>query len=83
MLQHPHPRQTQVTVGPYLQEFFLDPRMSCIYVLHLLGHFFVAALNIKYISNQLACIYRVNAPISEINTIPHMFKWWRKKQIIK
>lgn len=50
MLQHPHPphpRQTQVTVGPYLQEFFLDPRMSSIYVFHLFGHFFVAALNIK------------------------------------
>lgn len=74
MLQHPHPhpRQTQVTVGSYLQEFiFLDPRMSCIYVLHLLGHFFCCGVKHK-INNQSACIYRVSAPISEINTIPHV-----------
>lgn len=63
MLQHPHPRQTQVTVGPYLQEFFFGSA----HVMHLCiassWTFFCCGVKHK-ISNQSACIYRLSAPIS-------------------
>lgn len=73
MLQHPYPpppanASNRRTLPP---GFFFGSA----HVMHLcissFWTFFCCGVKHK-INNQSACIYRVSAPISEINTIPHV-----------